>query len=111
MINTLRLTHRLEAAGMTRKQAEAVSDAIAEELAQGIGARFDRLETRLEDARKDAASLRTNVRVVQAVTLLLFALTSGVLWQVFTLGGEVREFRGETRATLQAIQARLEPKP
>jgi hypothetical protein len=57
------------------------------------------------------SGLRTEVRVVQAVAGIAVVLLVTGIWQVTALRGEISEMRGEVRATLASIEARLPRQP
>lgn len=60
MIDTLKLTRRLESAGMPRAQAEELSEGLAEGLREQFTQRFDRIDARLDgiDDRLDGVDKR-----------------------------------------------------
>jgi hypothetical protein len=93
----------LRAANVPEETARAASEEIA---ASELSTR--ELRRTVEEA---IAGLRTDVRVVQAVTGVLMVVALATLWQLFTLRGEVGTIRSDIsslRGEVRTLDTKLE---
>jgi hypothetical protein len=78
MIDTLKLSSRLEGAGMERRQAEERADGLAEGLRSSVEARLDRIEGRLDRVDGELADIRGDLKLLKWMVGVVMALATGV---------------------------------
>lgn len=95
MLDTLRYSKRLQSAGVSREQAEAQAEALAQELRESISTReqVEGVETRLESKiaevktqlQAEIGEVRTELRYIRWMGGLLIGLVAAVLVKVMML--------------------------
>ncbi len=77
--DTLKFVRRLRAAGVPEQQAEAEADAIKDVFSETLD---NQLAT-----KADIIKLEARINLLHWMVAFNLALTSGVLWKLFTLSG------------------------
>jgi ActR/RegA family two-component response regulator len=85
LIDTLKLTQRLERRGVRREEAEAIAEGLAEALQGDIGIRFDKVDQRLESVEQRLAAIETRLTRLESDVRLLTWMVGVILAGVLAL--------------------------
>ncbi len=109
--DTLKLAHRLEAAGMAGQQAEAVAEALAETMVADPATRTDLLKseqalrTEFHGLRSEFQALRAEFQALRAdLAKSDQALRAELLKTDLSLRGELHKLRGEMVAGFATVK-------
>jgi uncharacterized protein involved in exopolysaccharide biosynthesis len=94
MIDTLKLTRRLEGAGMDRRPAEELADALADGLREAVverldrmqasmDARFERMQAQIDALRGEITDLKADVRLLKWGNGVVLAGIVAILLKLF----------------------------
>jgi hypothetical protein len=94
MIDTLKLTRRLEGAGMDRRSAEELADALADGLREAVverldrmqasmDARFERMQAQIDALRGEITDLKADVRLLKWGNGVVLAGIVAILLKLF----------------------------
>jgi hypothetical protein len=91
MIDTLKLTRRLESAGMDRRPAEELADALADGLKEAVVERLDRMQASI-NARFEAVDVRFD-----RMQASMDARFERVQAQIDALRGDITDLKADVR--------------